>query len=97
MSMRVLSMNAVSYSTQHDDKRQAEQETAHRKMSAVTSRPQQRLCMYVPNFNVEKHLYIVGGENTQGNESSSVHIPYFSIDNAHLMYNAHPKLFRHSF
>ena len=22
---------------------------------------------------------------------------YFSIDNAHLMYNAHPKLFRHSF
>ena len=23
--------------------------------------------------------------------------PYFSIDNAHLMYNAHPKLFRHSF
>ena len=24
-------------------------------------------------------------------------IPYFSIDNAHLMYNAHPKLFRHSF
>jgi hypothetical protein len=24
-------------------------------------------------------------------------IPYFSIDNAHLMYNAHLKLFRHSF
>ena len=24
-------------------------------------------------------------------------IPYFSIDNAHLMCNAHPKLFRHSF
>ena len=24
-------------------------------------------------------------------------IPYFSIDNAHLMYNAHPKLFRNSF
>jgi hypothetical protein len=24
-------------------------------------------------------------------------IPYFSIDNAHLMYNPHPKLFRHSF
>ena len=24
-------------------------------------------------------------------------IPYFSIDNAYLMYNAHPKLFRHSF
>jgi hypothetical protein len=24
-------------------------------------------------------------------------IPYFSRDNAHLMYNAHPKLFRHSF
>ena len=24
-------------------------------------------------------------------------IPYFSIDNAHLMYNAHAKLFRHSF
>jgi len=24
-------------------------------------------------------------------------IPYFSIDNAHLMYNGHPKLFRHSF
>ena len=24
-------------------------------------------------------------------------LPYFSIDNAHLMYNAHPKLFRHSF
>ena len=26
-----------------------------------------------------------------------IYIPYFSIDNAHLMYNAHPKLFRHSF
>ena len=25
------------------------------------------------------------------------HLPYFSIDNAHLMYNAHPKLFRHYF
>jgi hypothetical protein len=25
------------------------------------------------------------------------HIPYFLVDNAHLMYNAHPKLFRHSF
>ena len=25
------------------------------------------------------------------------YVPYFSIDNAHLMYNAHPKLFRHSF
>ena len=24
-------------------------------------------------------------------------LPYFSIDNLHLMYNAHPKLFRHSF
>ena len=24
-------------------------------------------------------------------------LPYFSIDNAHLMYNAHPKLLRHSF
>jgi len=24
-------------------------------------------------------------------------LPYFSIDNTHLMYNAHPKLFRHSF
>jgi hypothetical protein len=24
-------------------------------------------------------------------------IPYFSIDKAHLMYNAHPRLFRHSF
>jgi hypothetical protein len=24
-------------------------------------------------------------------------VPYFSIDNAHLMYNAHPKFFRHSF
>ena len=24
-------------------------------------------------------------------------LPYFSIDNAHLMYNAHTKLFRHSF
>jgi hypothetical protein len=24
-------------------------------------------------------------------------VPYFSIDNAHLMYNAHQKLFRHSF
>jgi hypothetical protein len=24
-------------------------------------------------------------------------LPYFSIDNAHLMYNAHPKLFLHSF
>jgi hypothetical protein len=23
--------------------------------------------------------------------------PYFSIDNAHLMYNAHAKFFRHSF
>ena len=26
-----------------------------------------------------------------------IQVPYFSIDNAHLMYNAHPKLFRHSF
>ena len=25
------------------------------------------------------------------------YLPYFSIDNAHLKYNAHPKLFRHSF
>jgi len=24
-------------------------------------------------------------------------LSYFSIDNAHLIYNAHPKLFRHSF
>jgi hypothetical protein len=24
-------------------------------------------------------------------------LPYFSIDNAHLLYNAHPKLFRHFF
>ena len=24
-------------------------------------------------------------------------LPYFWIDNAHLMYNAHPKLLRHSF
>jgi hypothetical protein len=24
-------------------------------------------------------------------------IPYFSVHNVHLMYNAHPKLFRHSF
>jgi hypothetical protein len=29
--------------------------------------------------------------------SEQFHLPYFSIDNAHLMYNAHPKLFRHSF
>jgi hypothetical protein len=27
----------------------------------------------------------------------SVNIPYFSIDNAHLMYNAHPKFFRNFF
>jgi hypothetical protein len=24
-------------------------------------------------------------------------VPYFSIYNAHLLYNAHPKLFQHSF
>jgi hypothetical protein len=31
-------------------------------------------------------------------EKLTVHyIPYCSIDNAHLMYNAHSKLFRHSF
>ena len=29
--------------------------------------------------------------------SSARLLPYFSIDNADLMYNAHPKLFRHSF
>jgi hypothetical protein len=26
-----------------------------------------------------------------------IYIPYFLVDNAHLMYNAQPKLFRHSF
>jgi len=26
-----------------------------------------------------------------------IYTPYFSIDNAHLIYNAHPKRFRHSF
>jgi hypothetical protein len=32
------------------------------------------------------------------NESQlSKELPYFSIDNAHLIYNVHPKLFRHSF
>ena len=30
-------------------------------------------------------------------EKTDCNIPYFSIDNAHLKYNAHPKLFRHSF
>jgi hypothetical protein len=30
-------------------------------------------------------------------EDAIFHIPYFSIDNSHLMYNAHPKLFRRSF
>ena len=28
---------------------------------------------------------------------SNHNIPYLSIDNAHLMYNVHPKLFQHSF
>jgi hypothetical protein len=28
---------------------------------------------------------------------TGLELPYFSIDNAQLMYNAHPKLFRHSF
>jgi hypothetical protein len=33
-----------------------------------------------------------------GSESSNaIHIPYFSIDKAQLMYNAHPKHFRHPF
>jgi len=27
----------------------------------------------------------------------ALQLPYFSLDNAHLMYNAHPKLFRHCF
>jgi hypothetical protein len=26
-----------------------------------------------------------------------IQVPYFSIDDAHLMYNAHPKIFRRSF
>jgi hypothetical protein len=33
----------------------------------------------------------------QVNQIHTFKIPYFSIDNAHLMYNTHPKLFRHSF
>jgi hypothetical protein len=32
-----------------------------------------------------------------GHKNIRFKIPYFSIDNAHLMYNANPKLFRHSF
>ena len=36
-------------------------------------------------------------EISQATGISPTSVSYFSIDNAHLMYNAHPKLFRHSF
>ena len=36
-------------------------------------------------------------QNAQKEKANIKQVPYFSIDNAHLMYNAHPKLFRHSF
>ena len=41
---------------------------------------------------VDRHISL---ENTRTAGTSKV--PYFSIDKAHVMYNAHPKLFRHSF
>ena len=41
-----------------------------------------------------KFLYI---KNVHFDAYMVINIPHFSIDNAHLMYNAHPKLFRHSF
>jgi hypothetical protein len=45
--------------------------------------------MFQPCFSIYIYIYIYICIHT--------HIPYFSIDNAHLMYNTHPKLFRHSF
>jgi hypothetical protein len=36
-------------------------------------------------FSVQENVYVV------------IRLPYFSIDKAHLMYNVHPKFFRHSF
>jgi hypothetical protein len=39
------------------------------------------------NYKMVQHILFV----------IKMQLPYFSIDNAHLMYNAHPKLFRHSF
>jgi hypothetical protein len=45
----------------------------------------------VTNFNL---LYLV---NVHFSKVLEEDILYFSIDNAHLMYNAHPKLFLHSF
>jgi hypothetical protein len=49
-------------------------------------------------------LQIFGGVCGGGGLTATLHIAwflfllqYFSIDNAHLMYNAHPKLFRHFF
>jgi hypothetical protein len=48
---------------------------------------------------MRKYTTFCGGINEDGVRKSKKNnlIPYFSIDNAHLMYNAHPKLFRHSF
>jgi len=52
-----------------------------------------RVCMVSRTWTLSKI------EKTLGFKiySFRFYIPYFSIDNAHLMYNAHPKLFRHSF
>ena len=68
-----------------------------RQLSFVTS------CCCVPCMWVMSCLdyVIIMREPTWGGNKQStdeiVILPYFSIDNAHLMYNAHPKSFRHSF
>jgi hypothetical protein len=55
----------------------------HGKIRAKTSK------FWLQNFNVGEGAVNVGVDGRK--------IPYFTIDNAHLMYKAHPKLFRHSF
>ena len=47
-------------------------------------------CLWFNLFHLRKFLEIT-------NLTHFFHVPYFSVDNTHLMYNAHPKLFRHSF
>ena len=53
-------------------------------------------CAYCQEVRIV--LYSLWYHDTETSEWSEItKIPYFSTDNAHVMYNAHPKLSRHSF
>jgi hypothetical protein len=63
---------------------------------SVFSLPSGRKLPFSPFFKKGKPT-LVNNYRSISTLNNFSKLPYFSIDNANLMYNAHPKLFRHSF